>query len=273
MSDRNLTNRYLAALGRKAGTADLYQLKALQAAHLARYSFNNLGVLLGEERPLEIPHLFQTIVEERRGGYCFEHNALFQDVLRGLGYDVRGQLGRVLYNRQVEEPVMPRTHRITVVTMGDARYVVDVGFGVLTPREPVRISHEETRHSDGSRWRIVHNKVGDYLLQEITKDGPFTLYSFDLTRTVDADFELGHFYSHRHPKAAFVNNLVVALVTADERRVIRNRDIEVTRDGQTVITQLDGVEDLRRRLGDDFGYDIAKDAAVMIYEKFCRPRK
>ncbi|WP_259781709.1 arylamine N-acetyltransferase family protein [Aestuariispira ectoiniformans] len=273
MSERSISQVYLNALGLTADKPDLTFLTALQRAHLARYSFNSIGVLLGEDRPLDPCRLLQTIVAEGRGGYCFEHNGLFFEVLKELGFTVEAHLGRVLYNRNVEEPVMPRTHRMSVVTIGADRYVADVGFGVLTPREPVRLGDGETVHSDGESYRIRRNKVGDYLLEKQQKDGPFVLYSFDLHHTVPGDFEMGHFYSHRHPEAAFVNNLVVSRVLADERLVIRNHEVEVIRDGQAVTSPLLDKQDLVRRLHEDFNYRISEKDADFLFEKFCQPKK
>ena len=57
--------------------------------------FENLDVLLGRPISLEPEALFQKLVVERRGGYCFEQNLLFKAALEALGYEVEPHLARV----------------------------------------------------------------------------------------------------------------------------------------------------------------------------------
>ena len=62
-------------------------LDSLIAAHLHHVPFENLDVYdLGREVSLEIPALFEKVVVRRRGGYCFELNALFFALLESLGF-------------------------------------------------------------------------------------------------------------------------------------------------------------------------------------------
>ena len=52
--------------------------------------------------------------------------------------------------------------------------------------------------------------------------GRVLLYRFHLSPHTDADCEVGHFYSHCHPSAVFVNNLVVARILGEEARSLVN---------------------------------------------------
>ncbi len=65
---------------------DLALLSALTQAHTQSIPFENLDVLLGLPISLEPEALFQKLVVDRRGGYCFEQNGLFLEVLRELGF-------------------------------------------------------------------------------------------------------------------------------------------------------------------------------------------
>ncbi len=72
---------------------------------------------------LESQALFDRVVTNKRGGYCFEHNKLFFEILQSLGFDCEIVLARVLLNRNID---VPRTHRITRVALPDGNYIVDV---------------------------------------------------------------------------------------------------------------------------------------------------
>jgi N-hydroxyarylamine O-acetyltransferase len=109
------------------------------------------------------------------------------------------------------------------VRFGDERWLVDVGFGPTGPRMPVNMSGTES-HEPGRTFRLVERRPGEYALQTLGGNRVFTLYSFELLRYGQADCEVGHFYSSKHPEAVFVQNLVVARLLPEEVRSLRNRD-------------------------------------------------
>ena len=66
-------------------------------------------------------------------------------------------------------------------------------------------------------FRVEARAGGEYHMQ-LWQDGEFfSLYRFELARYGPADCEVGHFYSHRHPHATFVNHLVASRILADGR--------------------------------------------------------
>ena len=50
--------------------------------------FENLSIHSGEPIVLDEDALFTKIVDQRRGGFCYECNGLFAGLLRALGFDV-----------------------------------------------------------------------------------------------------------------------------------------------------------------------------------------
>jgi N-hydroxyarylamine O-acetyltransferase len=76
---------YFRRIGYEGSTEPgLATLAALQSCHAGRIPFENLDVLLGRPIRLDPESLQRKVVHEGRGGYCFEHNTLFQHVLRSL---------------------------------------------------------------------------------------------------------------------------------------------------------------------------------------------
>ena len=76
----------------------LETLAALHLAHPGAIPFENLDPLLRRPVRLDAASLEQKLVRDRRGGYCYEHNQLFGDVLKGMGYQVSGLAARVMWN-------------------------------------------------------------------------------------------------------------------------------------------------------------------------------
>jgi len=216
MDRRELADRYLADLGLERAAPSAGFLAEITRRHVARHSFASVGPRLGLDLPIDPPSLFRRIVVERRGGYCFEQNGLLFAVLEEIGFAVRPLLARVLVTGN---PHPGLTHRISLVSLDGRSLVADVGFGALGPREPVPLGGPT-----GGTHRIEELAPGEFHLRVDREGVPFSLYRFELSRYGEADCELGHFYSHRHPQATFVNHLVASRILDGEVRSLRNRD-------------------------------------------------
>ncbi|MAZ87613.1 MAG: arylamine N-acetyltransferase [Cellvibrionaceae bacterium] len=270
MNRQLIVEGYLSDLGIKgfdltSSEGQVEFLNKLQAAHIARHSFNSLAVVIGNELPLDLTSLYEKIVVKRRGGYCFEHNKLIFNVLEQLGFDVKLALARVVYNRDVDSP---RTHRVTLVRINGVDYVVDGGFGHLGARLPVRLEHGVEQPQGKESFRIVIKESGEHCYQ-VLKDGDyFTLYTFDLGVYTESDCLVGHFFSHRHPTAAFVNNLVVSRKPEDSIYSLRNGEFHwIIADGTTV-TRLTTALELHEKLTQVFELDVDVAISEFLFNKF-----
>ncbi len=143
------TEAYLARIGADPGA----DLAALQAAHLATVPFEDYDIHLGVALSLDLDDLFDKVVRRRRGGFCYELNGLFGQLLRELGYRVtyasafeRGDDGR---------PGPEFEHLRLLVGAAVGITIADVGQGRYWPRPvPLRPGeHGEVRvETDGTTW-------------------------------------------------------------------------------------------------------------------------
>ncbi len=79
--------KYLKRLNvKKEVQADLASLAYLQNQHLLTVPFENLDVMNKVYIPLAVDTFYQKIVENQRGGFCYELNGLFQWLLNQLGF-------------------------------------------------------------------------------------------------------------------------------------------------------------------------------------------
>lgn len=101
-------------------------LNQLIRAHLYKIPFENLELIRNHEViPTDLDTVYQKVVLDNRGGYCFELNALFLGLLRGLGYTAYPVACRVLMRPGLRMP----THRASVVCVEGRKYFCDVGYG------------------------------------------------------------------------------------------------------------------------------------------------
>ncbi len=124
--------RYLNRIGFADDISSNYEtLDALVNAHLRSVPFENLDIFdYHREISLGIPDLFNKIVINKRGGYCFELNGLFMSLLQALGFQCHAIAARVLWNKDYFPPL---SHRATIITLENRLCFCDVGFGGPCP--------------------------------------------------------------------------------------------------------------------------------------------
>ena len=257
----DMVSQYLQALDLHKRSPDFDFLTELVRRHVATFAFSSVACRLGEELPLDFESLFDRIVKQRRGGYCFEQNGFLYDVLENLGFSPELYLARVIYNQDIHPPL---THRISVVVHDGKRYVLDVGFGPLGPGVPVLISDEESTCGD-KVFRVSERNPGEFHMQ-VLKDGDFySLYRFEFSRYGQADCELGHFYSHRHPKASFVNHLVVSRILSDETRSLRDLEYRIIKTEGDEAIKIVNPQQLRQILVESLGVQVTESESCTLF--------
>ena len=263
MERLEMVQNYLQTLNLHGRELDFEFLSDVVTRHVATFAFSSVGCQLGKDLPLDFESLYQRIVIQRRGGYCFEQNGLLYGVLEELGFSPNLFLARVIYNKDTHPGL---THRITMVEYEGQQYVLDVGFGFLGPKLPVLMSEIES--NDGKKNpRIAERRPGEYHMQ-IFKDGDFySLYRFELARYGQADCELGHFFSHRHPEANFVNHLVVSLIQENETLSLVDLKYWIITKSGNRCQDINDSGQLRRILVDELGVQVTEDESRRLYEK------
>lgn len=261
---KNMIDTYLGDLGLTA-SLNIDFLKDLQSRHVAQYSFNSLAVVLGQDISLELEDIFNKIVKKNRGGYCFEHNKLVNNLLSELGFDARLLMAKVVYNRDVD---VPRTHRVTLVNLEGDDYIVDAGFGHFGARYPVKLELGLEQDQGDARYRIIQNAKKEYCYQMIKNNEFFTLYTFNLNYYTEAECLPAHFYSHKSPSAAFVNNMVVCRKFFNDTLSLRNGEYLRISNEQTEAKTVESSKELFDILTHDFELDLDFAISEFLFSKF-----
>jgi N-hydroxyarylamine O-acetyltransferase len=242
---------YLQRIGHDGpAAASLATLRQLHALHAAAIPFENLSPLLGEDIALDAGGLGRKLIDDGRGGWCYEHNLLFRHALEAIGFRVRGLAARVRWNAP-SGVVRPRTHMLLLVELEGEQWVADVGFGGLTLSAPLRLVAGLAQETPHEPFRIVPE--GDAWLLQARLDGDWaTLYAFDLQEQHLADYELANWYLAHHPQSMFVNHLLAARAAPDARHALLNT--RYTRRGPDGSESCDlaDVEELKQVLREQF---------------------
>jgi len=257
---------YLARLGYQGSTApSLATLDALTSAHSQSIPFENLDVLLRRPIHLEPQRLYDKLVTARRGGYCFELNGLFLELLAQLGFAARPLAARVRLGTTDRSIMVQRTHLTLAVTLDGQDWITDVGVGATSLTRALRLedgliqatSHDERRlvREDG-RWYHQVQHAGQWV----------DVYEFTGEDMPMVDREVANWYTSTHPASHFLQGLTAARVLPKGRRVTLSGKVLKFRaaDGHAREQELDGPQALQAALREHFGIDLPIDALRTI---------
>ena len=232
-------------------TPTLATLQAIHARHATTIPFENLSPLLRQVVRLDLASLQDKLVQQGRGGYCFEHNLLLRAVLLALGFQVRGLAARVRWNMP-DEVVTARSHMLLRIDLEGQVYLADVGFGGLTLTAPLALICYRAQSTPHEPFRIVADGDG-YLMQAQISQSWKSLYRFDLQEQHLPDYEVSNWYLSNHPGSHFVTGLMAARPAADRRYALRNNQFAIHHlTGQTERRVLTNVAEVRATLQDAF---------------------
>ena len=219
--------RYFQRIGYEGPrTPTLATLQALHLRHPQAITFENLDPLLKRPISLDSQALEQKLVHSGRGGWCFEQNSLFADVLRSLGFHVTGLAARVMWNAPADV-ARPRTHMLLRIDdLDGGPRIADVGFGGLTLTAPLRLTAEVEQTTPHEIFKLVEMPEG-FVLHALVRDVWKPLYSFDLQAHMLEDYEVWNWYLENHPTSPFLNNLMAARVACDRRYALLNNKLSV----------------------------------------------
>jgi N-hydroxyarylamine O-acetyltransferase len=202
-------------------------LAALHRAHLAAIPFENLDIHTGSRIHLEPLALFTKLVTNRRGGFCYEQNGLFAEVLTTLGFDVTLLSARVA---NAAGDYSPPFDHLTLLVNTDGRWLADVGFG-RSFHEPLSLDRPNESEAEGSFYRAVPTAEG-FRVESREPGGSYKPeYAFDLTPHPLSDFEPRCRFHETSPDSHFQRNIVCSRPTGRGRITVTGRALLVLEDG------------------------------------------
>ena len=233
---------------------DRETLIVLHRAHRMAVTFENLDIMLGRGIALAPERLFEKTVTGRRGGYCFEQNALFLLILKALGFEARPLLARVWL---MAEATPPRTHTLNLVRLDGEDLVVDVGFGgSFVPPMPLAAGVEAAT-ADGARHRLMADEDHGWMLERDGGDGWARQYSFALDPVWPADLEMANHFTATRPGTRFTTLRIASATTADGYVSLIDRALTSSRMGRSETREIADPQEYRQVLAETFGLALS----------------
>lgn len=212
-------SQYLLRIGYQGpAQPSLETLRRLHRGHLLTVPFESLSVHCREPITLELPLLYDKIVQHHRGGFCFELNGLFLWLLQALGFGAKAVAGRVL-NRFTGHYGPPLDHMVILVQLDGRLFLCDVGFGggFLEPLE-LKPDTEQVQ-AGGIFWLGNTGRIWVLERREVPGKEGRPLYQFTLEEKKLDDFAGMCLYHQTSPSSIFTCKSFCTLQKEDGGRL------------------------------------------------------
>lgn len=240
---------YLAKIGFTGDPRpDLATLRAVNRLHMLTFPYENIDVQFGRRLTRDPRAAFAKLVEQDRGGWCYEYNGLFAWMLEGLGFRVRRLAGGVM--REAAGDKMVGNHLVPIVEL-DRLYLADPSMAIIDPlpleEGPIRQGFLEfalSRSADG--WWRFRNHPGAL--------PPSFDFSLDVTDPALMDHVCGLLQTD--PSSPFVRNAILQHYAADRIDYLVGRTHTVITAKGIQTNDADSAEAYARAARDHFGLTI-----------------
>jgi N-hydroxyarylamine O-acetyltransferase len=233
-------------------------LRDLHRAHLLAVPFENLSLHLSEPVSLEPDDVFDKIVNRRRGGFCYELNGAFAQLLQGLGAEVQFLAGRVYGDGQLG-PLFDHLALAVVPADGSGPWLADVGFGSHSIG-PLLLQESDEQQDDAGVFRVVPTDDGDV---DVLKDGRAD-YRLELRPRTLADFVPTCWWQQSSPQSHFLKSTICSKLTENGRISLSGRTLIRTVDGHRSEQELATDDAVLAAYRDHFGIVLDRVPEVSV---------
>ncbi|OHT84883.1 arylamine N-acetyltransferase family protein [Mycobacteroides saopaulense] len=267
--DELALDEYLAFVGFDGDRSpSLDTVRLLQRGHVLNIKWENLDAVLHKHVALDIPSVQDKLLRRPRGGYCYEHIALFAGVLERLGFDFFGIQGRV---QMGTNSIRPATHGMLVVRLDGEQWLCDVGFGT-SPLAPIRLVDEDVIADESWTYRLLRGEVtpgaDGWTLSEAAGDGTrpgwMSRHTFVLEPQYPVDYRAASHFVASSPNSPFSTRVFVQRLTPDRAYILDHRALHDIRPGVGRNTRELTPDQVLVALRETFGIELDADDSSLL---------
>ena len=229
-------------------------LSKLQEQHLLTVPFENLDIHQGEKILLEENRIYEKIVGNQRGGFCYELNGLFCWLLRSLDFSVSMVSSKVY--RSAEDMFTPEFDHMVLLVNLEKAYLVDVGFGD-TFRNPIALPDGIVEDISGTyRVQSFGSASDTYILQKQENNCWQHVYRFTTHPRAISDFEEMCTFHQTSPESHFTQEIICTMATKNGRVSLSDDFLIITDVSSKKKTKVVSDKDFKHKLMDHFGIQL-----------------
>ena len=201
-------------------------LRALHRAHMLTVPFENLDIHIRRTIICDEGRFLHKIINEHRGGFCYELNGAFAALLRELGFQVTLLSARVV---RADGTYGPECDHLTLRIDLEEPWLADVGFGESF-FAPLHLQTDLEQPQIGRVYRLTEVE-GVFRMEVRAGDQWKPQYSFTLQPRQLSEFAAMCHYQQTSPESHFTRNRICSRATPDGRVTLTNGKLIETRNG------------------------------------------
>lgn len=227
-------------------------LSKLQRLHLSYVPFENLDI--HNRIRIDLSNLFDKIVTRKRGGFCYELNGLFYQLLKEIGFTLKMVSVRVYDPKKGYSPEFD--HMALIATIAGDSYLVDVGFGEFS-FYPLKIELDKEIADPAGIFKIETINESYKVIKKKNANGLFIPeYIFS-----EKERQLEEFYHrcnhHQQSREShFMQKRICSLPTENGRITLTGDILKMTENGKITEMQLTGEQQVQDVLLNYFGIKL-----------------
>lgn len=203
---------------------NLNTLCALQKQHLLSVPFENLDIHHKVPIKLSVEKMFDKVVNQNRGGFCYELNGLFYELLNVIGFDIKRVSARVFdqdkgYGKEYD-------HLAIVAKIDDTEYLTDVGYGEFT-FEPLKLQLGKVQKDQRGNFKIDNFENGYLKVSKIEKEKSTPEYIFKNQARDLMEFEEMCIFHQTSADSHFTSKRLITLATENGRATITGDTLKI----------------------------------------------
>lgn len=223
----------------------------LHRQHLLTVPFENLDIHNGTPILLDQKLFFRKLVNERRGGYCYELNGCFAWLLKRIGFDVSMLSARVA---GASGRFSPEFDHMALVVRLRERWLADVGFGDLFI-EPKRLDSSNPQEENGRLFQFKRMDGAKLLSRKDDAQSSWkSQYMFHMRPHKMADYTARNRYQQTSPNSHFTQQRIISKLTRNGRISLTDSKLVITRGRKRVERSVRSRAEFDRLLRKHFGY-------------------
>jgi N-hydroxyarylamine O-acetyltransferase len=221
--------------------------------------FENLDI--GLKRPIRLDEesIWEKLIVQRRGGFCYELNGMFAWLLKEIGFDVTYLNARV-FNRDGSMGIHFDHLALLVQIPGQSsRWLADVGFGDSF-LEPLDLDGHGEQPQRLRSYRLEKRSNG-YIVWQRNYDGAWERqYFFDTqSHRFPEKYQAACHYHQTSPESSFTQWSIITRATEDGRISLEDGRLIVTQKGQRTERLFESDDEYSALLLQYFGVNLQKE--------------
>ena len=272
MADNQNMNveKYLARIGmdRIGVVPDIAGLNLLQHQHLLNVPFENLDIHWRRPILLDTASFYRKIVEENRGGFCYELNGLFNELLREMGFETRLLSARVAAQDGTLSPEYD--HVALLVIIGEMQYIADVGFGAFSA-EPLQLISDLEQEDPAGTFIVRRYDAESFEIARKDDAGWHGEYVFTALGHDLSEFEERCLWHQTSPHSHFMKHKICSLMTLNGRKTLADARVIKTTESSREESTVSSEAEFDRLLSLEFGIRRpVSTSTVSLAEQYIR---